>query len=57
MCIFAQIYKNVIVINNTSTINQTTNPVPSRERVMGSTMSVDGYFDELISQIHEDYVH
>ena len=25
------------------------------ERVMANTMSVDEYFDELISQVHEDY--
>ena len=25
------------------------------ERVMATTMSVDEYFDELISQVHEDY--
>ena len=27
----------------------------TRERVMASTMSVDDYFDELISHVHEDY--
>ena len=25
------------------------------ERVMASTMSVDEYFDELVSQVHKDY--
>ena len=25
------------------------------ERVMATTMSVDEYFDELITQVHEDY--
>ena len=29
--------------------------VSTTERVMASTMSVDEYFDELISQVHEDY--
>lgn len=27
----------------------------SKERVMSTTMSVDEYFDELISQVHQDY--
>ena len=27
----------------------------TRERVMASTVSVDEYFDELISQVHQDY--
>ncbi len=29
--------------------------VSTRERVMVSTVSVDEYFDELISHVHEDY--
>lgn len=29
--------------------------VSTTERVMASTMSVDEYFDELVSQVHEDY--
>ena len=45
----------MIAANNTSTTNQTTKPVSTLERVMGSTMSVDDYFDELISQVREDY--
>ena len=62
MCIFAQIYKNKIITNNTSTTNQTTcstfrrlvppvcmKPMPTRDRVMASTMYVDDYFDGLIS--------
>ena len=27
----------------------------SKERVMSTTMSVDEYFDELISQVYQDY--
>ena len=27
------------------------------ERVMASTMSVDEYFDELITKVHEDYAN
>lgn len=29
--------------------------VSVREHVMASTVSVDEYFDELISQVHKDY--
>ncbi len=29
----------------------------TRERVMASTVSVDEYFDELISLVHEDYAN
>ena len=29
--------------------------VPSREKVMATTMSVDEYFDELIEQVRHDY--
>ena len=29
--------------------------VSEREHVLASTMSVDEYFDELISLVHEDY--
>lgn len=29
--------------------------VSTRERVMASTVSVDEYFDELISHVHKDY--
>ena len=35
--------------------NQPTKSVSTTERVMASTMSVDEYFDELITQVHEDY--
>ena len=37
--------------------NKPTKSVSATERVMASTMSVDEYFDELISQVHEDYAH
>ena len=49
--------KNIIMIvtNNTTTTKQPTKTVSTTERVMASTMSVDEYFDELISQVHEDY--
>lgn len=29
--------------------------VSTREQVMASTVSVDEYFDELVSQVREDY--
>ena len=36
-------------------INQPTKSVSTTEHVLATTMSVDEYFDELISQVHEDY--
>ena len=47
----------MIAINNTTkqTTNQTAKSASTTERVMTSTMSVDEYFDELISQVHKDY--
>jgi len=48
----------MIAVNNTTT-NQSTNknakPISSTEHVMANTMSVDEYFDELISQVRKDY--
>ena len=45
----------MIVTSNTATTNQPTKSVPTTDSVMASTMSVDEYFDELISKVHEDY--
>ena len=45
----------MIVTSNTAVQNKPTKSVFTTERVMASTMSVDEYFDELISQVHEDY--
>ena len=45
----------MIVTGNTVTKNQSTKSVSTTERVMATTMSVDEYFDELITQVHEDY--
>lgn len=45
----------MIVTSNTAVQNKPTKSVSTTERVMTSTMSVDEYFDELISQVHEDY--
>ena len=45
--------KNMIVTGQTT--NQKTKANTTRERVMASTVSVDEYFDELISQVHQDY--
>ena len=45
--------KNMIVTGQTT--NQKINATTTRERVLASTVSVDEYFDELISQVHQDY--
>ena len=45
----------MIVTGNTVTTKQSTKSVSTTKRVMATTMSVDEYFDELISQVHEDY--
>ena len=50
-----KIKKIMIVTSNTATTNQPTKSVPTTDSVMASTMSVDEYFDELISKVHEDY--
>ena len=45
----------MIVTSNTAVQNKPTKSVSTTERVMASTMSVDECFDELVSQVHEDY--
>ena len=45
----------MIITGNTVTTNQSTKQVSTTDRVMASTMSVDEYFDELISEVHKDY--
>ena len=45
----------MMTYNNTQVTNQNTKSVSTTEPVIASTMSVDEYFDELISQVHEDY--
>ncbi len=45
----------MIVQGNTVTTNQPAKSVSTNEHVMATTMSVDEYFDELISQVREDY--
>lgn len=45
----------MIVTSQTETTTQNTKTVSARERIMASTMSVDEYFDELISEVHQDY--
>jgi hypothetical protein len=47
----------MLVTNNLAVQNKPTKSVSTTERVMASTMSVDEYFDELISQVHEDYAN
>ena len=56
--LFVPLHTNMeimIITSNTVTTDQPTKSVTTRERVIASTMSVDEYFDELISQVHEDY--
>ena len=45
----------MLVTNNLAVQDKPTKSVSTTERVMASTMSVDEYFDELVSQVHEDY--
>ncbi len=47
--------KIMMVTKNLAVQNQSTKSASTAERVMASTMSVDEYFDELISQVREDY--
>ena len=47
----------MLVTNNLAVQNKPAKKVSTTERVMASTMSVDEYFDELISQVHEDYAN
>ena len=44
----------MLVTSHTAT-KQESKVVSIRSRVMVNTMSVDEYFDELISQVHQDY--
>lgn len=44
-----------MIVTGQTTKNQKARSVSTRERVMASTVSVDEYFDELISQVHQDY--
>ena len=46
----------MIVTSNTTTTNQSTKSATTTERVMANTMSVDEYFDELISLIQQEMV-
>ena len=43
----------MIVTKNLAVQNQSTKSVSATEHVMANTMSVDEYFDELISQVQE----
>lgn len=44
-----------MIVTGQTTANQKAKSTTTRERVMASTVSVDEYFDELISQVHQDY--
>lgn len=41
--------------NVSSSCNITSQELPNRNNVMEETVSVDEYFDELISLVHKDY--
>ena len=41
--------------NISSSRNTTSQELPKRNNVMEETVSVDEYFDELISLVHKDY--
>ena len=43
-----------MIVTGQPTAHQKAKATSSRERVMASTVSVDEYFDELISQVHQD---
>ena len=43
-----------MIATGQTTTNQKAKATTTRERVM-ATVSVDEYFDELISQVHQDY--
>ena len=43
------------MIVNGQTTNQKAKANTTCERVKSNTVSVDEYFDELISQVHQDY--
>lgn len=49
--------KIMLVTNNLTVQKQPTKSASTTERVMASTMSVDEYFDELITKVHEDYAN
>ena len=43
-----------MIVTGQTTANQKAKATSTRERVMASTVSVDEYFDELISQVHQE---
>ena len=44
----------MIVTNQATATKQNFKATSTRSRIMANTMSVDEYFDELISQVHQD---
>ena len=44
-----------MIATSQTTTNQKAKATTTLERVMANTVSVDEYFDELISQVHQDY--
>ena len=47
----------MMAVGNITASRQTAKTVSVKERVMASTVSVDEYFDELISRVHQDYAN
>ena len=47
--------QNNMIVTGQTTANQKAKTTSTRERVMASTVSVDEFFDELISQIHQEW--
>lgn len=47
--------QNNMIVTGQTTANQKAKATSTRERVMASTVSVDEYFDELISQVHQEW--
>ena len=43
--------------NNQVSRHTSVNKTTAKEQVMSSTVSVDEYFDELISLVHKDYAN
>lgn len=44
-----------MIVTGQTAANQKARATSTREHVMASTVSVDEYFDEFISQVHQDY--
>lgn len=50
-----QVSEPVVAYGSQTNVNTLKQQPSSRERIMASTLSVDEYFDELISLVRKDY--